>query len=194
MKFRAIPQIPRSADPAVQAVLEALKENFELMAGQRGPGDFIADQLGYTPLNKAGDTVSGPLLLPNQPAWYGNPATDYSAGGFPAGSTIMPMATLSERGGINWDISAHKYVCPKEGWYRVTWSSLQLYGFVLSLMKNGVRYHNGTHHAIGPATAYLTCACTVEVPAIAGDYIQFEGWNGGGYYKDWTRMCIEFIG
>lgn len=36
MKFRSIPQIPISADPQTKAFLAALKENFEIMAGQRG--------------------------------------------------------------------------------------------------------------------------------------------------------------
>ncbi len=35
-KFRAIPQLPQGLDPQTRAVLAALKENFEILAGQRG--------------------------------------------------------------------------------------------------------------------------------------------------------------
>lgn len=35
-KYRAVPQIPSGADPQIKAVLSALKENFEISAGQRG--------------------------------------------------------------------------------------------------------------------------------------------------------------
>lgn len=36
MKLRAIPQIPNHLDPQLRAVLLALKENIEMLAGQRG--------------------------------------------------------------------------------------------------------------------------------------------------------------
>lgn len=37
MRFRAIPQIPKGVlDPQLTRVLEALKENFEILSGQRG--------------------------------------------------------------------------------------------------------------------------------------------------------------
>lgn len=36
MKFRAIPQLPQRIDAQTRAVLAALKENLEILAGQRG--------------------------------------------------------------------------------------------------------------------------------------------------------------
>lgn len=38
MKLRAIPQIPNQLDPQLRALLLAMKENLEMLSGQRGTG------------------------------------------------------------------------------------------------------------------------------------------------------------
>ena len=75
----------------------------------------VQDKLGYTPANKAGDTFSGPLIIPNRLRvgrsiynwyqWGGNPGTSYHhikttlwAGGSPNGNSQPTMSLFHIRG------------------------------------------------------------------------------------------------
>lgn len=86
----AIPDIPPGVEPGVRRVLDAMKQRLEQLSGERGGGAPIGNgavlaamlaelavathlgytpqkYLGYTPVNKAGDTMSGPLTLSGDP-------------------------------------------------------------------------------------------------------------------------------
>jgi hypothetical protein len=133
-------------------------------------------------------TQKGAVRQPGAILFMARPTNDYSTGSMPTG--VIPMTVqLDTAAAFNSGSSA--FVAPVVGYYRVTWGGLQLPATVISLQLNGVRAYNGTHVVGG---TYTTMTQTVIVQRNVGDTIQVEGWNGGGYYRDWFEWTVEFIG
>jgi len=132
---------------------------------------------------------SGQVTIPNKPMFMGNPTTDYSSGGMPTGVIAF---TASYNNGSHYNAANSRFTCPVAGWYRVTWGGLQLQATVTSLMVNGSRTYNGNHYA-GTAPSYITMTQTVVRSFAANDFLQIEGWNGGGYYNGWYLWTVEQI-
>lgn len=65
MRFRAIPQIPKGVlDPQLTRALEAIKENFELLTGQRGNDNAVTELLGFMPASPSEIVVpAGAVML-----------------------------------------------------------------------------------------------------------------------------------
>jgi len=132
---------------------------------------------------------SGHVTMPNKPMFMGLPTTDYSGGGMPTG--VIAFTALYNNGS-HYNAANSRFTCPVTGWYRVTWGGLQLSSAVTSLMVNGSRTYNGNHYS-GTAPAYITMTQTVVRSFAANDFLQIEGWNGGGYYNGWYLWTVEQI-
>lgn len=130
----------------------------------------------------------GAVRQPGKIAFMARPTNDYSSGSMPTG--VIPMTpTLDTASAFN--SSTNAFVAPVAGLYRVTWGGLQLASAVTSLMLNGVRTFSGNHLV---TATYATVTQTVIVQRNVGDTLQIEGWNGGGYYRDWYVWSVEFLG
>jgi hypothetical protein len=130
----------------------------------------------------------GAVRQPGAILFMARPTNDYSSGSMPTG--VIPMTVqLDTATAFNSGTSA--FVAPVVGYYRVTWGGLQLASTVTSLMLNGARTYNGCHLV---TATYATVTQTVIVQRNVGDTLQIEGWNGGGYYRDWYEWTVEFIG
>jgi hypothetical protein len=134
-------------------------------------------------------TTAGRITSPNQPFFMGAPTTDYSSGGMPA--AIIPFNAIYNNGG-HFNASNNRFTAPVTGWYRTTWGGLQLPATVTSLQVNGSRVHNGNHFP--SATPYITMYTTSIRLLNAGDFLNVEGWNGGGYYNSWYLWTVELVG
>lgn len=134
--------------------------------------------------------ASGRVTIPNQPFFMGQPTTDYSGGSMP--TRVMDVTALYNNGG-HFNNSTDRFTCPVTGWYRSTWGGLQLPSTVTSLMVNGSRTYNGNHF---PAASpnYITMTQTALRYLNAGDYLEIEQWNGGGYYNAWWLWTVELVG
>jgi hypothetical protein len=136
--------------------------------------------------------ANGHVTMPNKPLFMGSPTTDYSSGGMPTGVILF---TATYNNGSHYNAVNGRFTAPTAGWYRITWGGLQLGAAVTSLMINGTRTHNGNHFATGTAGTpnYINMTQTAIRNLSAGDYLQIEGWNGGGYYSAWYLWSVELI-
>lgn len=132
---------------------------------------------------------AGRVTMPYKPMFMAKPTTDYSGGSMPTGVIDM---TVTYDNGSNFTAANDRFTAPVNGWYRTTWGGLQLPSTVTSLMINGTRTYNGNHFVTSPA--YVTMTQTAIVQLSAGDYLNIEGWNGGGYYNNWYLWTVEHIG
>lgn len=132
---------------------------------------------------------AGRVTMPYKPMFMAYPTTNYSSGSMPTGVIDM---TATYDNGNNFNASNDRFTAPINGWYRTTWGGLQLPSTVTSLMINGTRTYNGNHFVTSPA--YVTVTQTAIVQLSAGDYLNIEGWNGGGYYSSWYLWTVEHIG
>jgi hypothetical protein len=149
-----------------------------------GSNGFALNSTNYIAPNPVGY-----LSQPNKPMFMGYPTTDYSGGSMPA--QVMSITALYNNGGY-FTASNSRFTAPITGWYRSTWGGLQLPSTVTSLMVNGVRTYNGNHFVTSPS--YVTVTQTVVRQLAAGDYLNVEQWNGGGYYNSWYLWTVELIG
>jgi hypothetical protein len=131
---------------------------------------------------------SGQITMPDKPMFMGFPTTDYSSGGMPTGVIAF---TASYNNGNHYNAANSRFTCPIAGWYRVTWGGLQLGATVTSLRVNGTRMYSGNHFVSG--AAYITMTQTVVRSFAANDFLEIEGWNGGGYYNGWYLWSVEQI-
>lgn len=132
---------------------------------------------------------AGRVSMPYKPMFMGYPTFDYSGGGMPTG---VQSFTANYNNGNCFNPSNSRFTAPIAGWYRTTWGGLQLTSTVTSLRVNGSRAHNGNHWA-GSGPAYITMTQTAIRYLNAGDYMDIEGWNGGGYYSGWYIWTVEQI-
>lgn len=132
--------------------------------------------------------ASGRVTMPGKPMFMGFPTNDYSGGSMPTG--VLPF-TASYNNGSHYNSGTSRFTAPVTGWYRVTWGGLQLGGTVTSLQVNGVRTYNGNHYVNG--ASYVNMTQTVLRTLNAGDFLTIEGWNGGGYYRDWYLWTVELV-
>lgn len=135
-------------------------------------------------------TQKGAVRQPGAILFMARPTNDYSAGSMPTG--VIPMTVQIDTAAA-FNSGTNAFVAPVVGYYRVTWGGLQLNATVTSLMLNGVRTYSG-NHILGTGFSYGTVTQTVIVQRNVGDTLQVEGWNGGGYYRDWYEWTVEFIG
>ena len=135
-------------------------------------------------------TATGRVTTPNQPFFAARPTTDYSAGSMPTGVVAM---TAQINNGNCFSAATSRFTAPIAGFYKTTWGGLQLTSTVTSLMINGVRdnYPSGVHYL---GASYSTVIQSVIRLLAANDYLQIEGWNGGGYYNTWYAWSVELIG
>lgn len=139
----------------------------------------------------SGVTLNGTsITATNKPMFMGRPTTDYSGGSMP--TAIIPIESLYNNGG-HFNASNSRFTAPVTGWYRTTWGGLQIPPTVTSLMVNGVRTYNGNHFNTTTPN-YITMTQTVVRQLTAGDFLNVEGWNGGGYFRDWWLWSVELIG
>ena len=181
MKFRSVPQIPRGIDPALQAVLAALKENFELMAGQRGAGDFVIDQLGYAPVSREGDVLAGILTLaPDHPACFArdNPGVTTTT---PPLNFVVKFATAPINSGGYYDPTTGLFTCPKEGRYLVAAGFMQYPNY-----PNPCRWrvsrsgNNASGDIYQPNASFARSSTVCIVPCAAGDTLSIVANVGSG--------------
>ena len=132
---------------------------------------------------------AGRVTMPGQPYFMGVPSVDYSSGGMPAG--IMGISAIFNNGG-HFNSSNSRFTAPVAGWYQTTWGGLQLSSTVTSLMKNGSRLRNGNHGVF--TGSYITMTQTAIEYLNAGDYLNIEQWNGGGYYSSWYIWTVNLLG
>lgn len=181
MKFRSVPQIPRGIDPALQAVLAALKENFELMAGQRGPGDFITDQLGYTPVSREGDALAGLLsLAPEHPACFANWNPGVTTTTPPLNFTVKFGFVQLNTGG-HYDPATGLFTCPAEGRYLVAAGFMQNPTYPAAcrwrINRNG---DNVSGDIYQPNASYARSNTVCLVQCAAGDTLSVTANTGSG--------------
>lgn len=188
MQFRAVPQIPRQLNPALQAVLEALKENFELMAGQRGAKDFVINQLGYTPVSKDGDTLNGNLLTPQRPIFQGGlgalTGTNFSPGLVPTLSIGFTVNTTA--GTLTAEIAGRYFVTAQQ---LIGTAATAVY-FVIS--KNGAIQAHG--YSNNDETFDVRASCIVDLAV--GDVVSF--FYSGTVTSSWggahSSVCAFLLG
>lgn len=130
----------------------------------------------------------GAVRQPGKILFMARPTNDYSSGSMPTG--VIPMTVQIDTASA-FNSSTNAFVAPVAGYYRVTWGGLQLASAVTSLMLNGVRTFSGNHLV---TATYATVTQTVIVQRNVNDTLQIEGWNGGGYYRDWYQWSVEFLG
>jgi hypothetical protein len=133
---------------------------------------------------------SGRLTTPSQPMFLGRPSVDYSGGGMP--NAIIAFTSIHNNGS-HFNAANSRFTAPVTGWYLTTWGGLQLAASVTSLMKNGVRLHQGNHYNVATPT-YITMTQTAIEYLNAGDYLNVEGWNGGGYFSTWYLWSVTLLG
>lgn len=131
---------------------------------------------------------AGRVTKPSQPFFMGYPTTDYSAGSMP---TRTMDVTAYFNNGNHFNATTDIFTCPITGWYRITWGGLQLPSTVTSLKVNGSRQYSGCHCVGG---SYFTLTQTVLRSLAAGDTLEIEQWNGGGYYSGWWLWSVELVG
>lgn len=131
----------------------------------------------------------GAVRQPGKILFMARPTNDYSSGSMPTG--VIPMTVQIDTASA-FNSSTNAFVAPVAGYYRVTWGGLQLNATVTSLVLNGVRTYSGNH--VSGTLAYASLTQTVIVQRNVGDTIQVDGWNGGGYFRDWYLWSVEFIG
>ena len=131
----------------------------------------------------------GRVTTPSQPFFLGAPTNDYAGGGMPTG--FIPFTAIHNNGSC-YNAGNSRFTAPVSGWYQTTWGGLQLPATVTSLSRNGVRLYNGNHFPSG--VAYINMTQTAVVFLNANDYLNIEGWNGGGYYRDWYLWSVSLIG
>jgi len=163
LRFRAIPQIPPGVDPKTRAVLAALKENFEILAGMRGDANVVAEMLGYVPAREdAGVTCA----FHAQYSGAGGAATQ--------GNDIIYDIENFDVGG-NYNHTDGRFTAPVSGYYFFAWHGLYANATTgdlrTALYKNGggiygMRFIDDKNYAnwttfIGSGVVYLT----------AGDYV-----------------------
>ena len=149
--------------------------------------NFIKSTTGTTALTI---NSSGLISTGNNPFFMGRPSIDYSAGGMPTG--IMGIIPLINNGN-HFNPSNSRFTAPITGYYQTTWGGLQLLNGVTSLMVNGTRTYNGNHMA-GSQPSYATLTQTAVLLLNAGDYLQIEQWNGGGYFLEWYLWSVVLLG
>jgi hypothetical protein len=130
----------------------------------------------------------GAVRQTNPIVFMARPTNDYSTGSMPTG--VIPMTTILDPS-VSFVSGTNSFVAPVAGYYRVTWGGLQLASTVTSLMVNGARTYQGNHLV---TATYATLTQTAIVNCSVGTTLQIEGWNGGGYYRDWYLWSVEFIG
>jgi hypothetical protein len=133
---------------------------------------------------------TGAVTMPYQPMFLGRPSVDYSSGGMP--NAIIAFTSIHNNGS-HFNAANSRFTAPVTGWYLTTWGGLQLAASVTSLMKNGVRLHQGNHYNVATPT-YITMTQTAIEYLNAGDYLNVEGWNGGGYYSSWYLWSVTLLG
>jgi hypothetical protein len=132
---------------------------------------------------------NGRVTTPNQPMFLGQPSVDYSSGGMPTG--VMGITALWNNGS-HFNAANSRFTAPVAGWYQTTWGGLQLSSTVTSLMRNGVRLRNGNHGVF--TGSYVTMTQTAIEYLSAGDYLNIEQWNGGGYFSSWYLWSVTLLG
>jgi len=130
------------------------------------------------------------VRMTNPIVFMARPTTDYSGGSMPTG--VQAMTVILDPSS-SFSAATNAFVAPVAGYYRVTWGGLQLAATVTSLQINGVRQYNGNHYP-GGGPGYITMTQTAIVNLAVNNTLQIEGWNGGGYYRDWYLWSVEFIG
>lgn len=161
-----------------------------------GVGGVGADHVFQTGNNGATEAMrirnNGIITTPMLPVLRAVPTTNYSSGGMPTGVVAM---TAQINNGNHFSGATSRFTAPVAGFYRTTWGGLILASTVLSLMINGIRVTSpdGVHYA-GTAPNYLTATMTLIVQLAANDYLQIEGWNGGGYHSTWCTWNVDLIG
>jgi len=158
-------------------------------------GTFGTDYLAFGRGDGTGEAMrivsTGQVLRPLQPLFMGRPTTDYSGGSMPTG--VMAITALYNNGG-HFNSANNRFTAPVAGWYRSTWGGLQLKTTVTSLQVNGARIYQGNHFEGATSINYITVTQTVIRQLNAGDFLNVEQWNGGGYYNDWYLWTVELIG
>ena len=140
-----------------------------------GDGFFNVDSLGR-------------VTTPGQPFFLGAPSVDYSSGSMPTG--VMGITAIYNNGG-HFNAANSRFTAPVAGWYQTTWGGLQITNTVTSLMINGTRTYNGNHLI---TATYATVTQTSIDYLNAGDYLNIEQWNGGGYFSDWYLWSVALLG
>lgn len=195
MRFRAIPQIPKGVlDPQLTRVLEALKENFELLAGQRGDANPVVELLGYAPARQE-DVSSLVTRVGFDPVLF---YTEHTAVETPAAlGTLTAWTTQLNVGGGTF--SSGVYTIPAAGRYRVFVSLMLNVGVTdcgLYVKTNGVLnprifYCSGTGYPVGSGEQIFDLA--------AGDTVQLvsqfnKAWFGASLPNGPGHWVIERIG
>lgn len=174
MKFRAIPQVPSGVDAQTKQFLAALKENFELLVGQRGDAEAIVELLGYHPLDSAGGTVTGSILSPNVPAFFveSTPYPTYDQSltvGRIIGYTTYNN-TVSLNNGGHFNPANGRFTIPVSGIYRFDATHTRSNGNAsVVITKNGVQIAG---ESLSYGTDWQTAATHVVNYFDAGDYVQ----------------------
>jgi hypothetical protein len=141
----------------------------------------ITDKLGYTPVNKAGDTLSGILKLPNQPAFfaYGLPANlvaNYGGG-------AITFATTTLNTSNSWNGS--RFTAPIAGTYLFFFDAMYAHrggDFALTIWKNGsaISYNNAYGlDNVGNYEVWTSSTVSWVGTLAANDYVEFKYGSSG---------------
>lgn len=176
MKIRAIPQVPNQLDSQLRAVLLAMKENLEMLAGQRGDENPVEAVLGYEPARASSvsrlDETAGfaPVLL----------YVEHTSGETPAalGTLTGWTVQINTGGGA---FSSGVFTIPASGRYRVFVSIMLdvgvsdsgIYVKINSTLKPRIIYCSGT--------GYPTASGEQVFDLVAGDTVQLVS----QYSKAW---------
>lgn len=132
---------------------------------------------------------AGNVTKPYQPMFLGFPTNDYSGGSMPTG--VMSITAYYNNGG-HFNAANSRFTAPVAGWYQTTWGGLQLPNTVTSIMVNGTRFINGNHGVY--TGSYISMTQTAIRYLNAGDYLNIEQWNGGGYFSSWYVWSVTLLG
>jgi hypothetical protein len=164
MKFRAIPQIPPGVDPKTRAVLAALKENFEILAGMRGDSNIVAELLGFTPARAEEEPWPAFHVTASPYPGIDQACTVDRIIGYTTGNNTVRLNS-----GDHFNPANGRFTAPEDGLYRFEATfSRSIGNAAVSLAKNGTAV---AADSLSYGTDWQTSVTFAVLPLVKGDYV-----------------------
>lgn len=198
--FQAAPFVFTQSSPEDDVVIE-----FEATAG--GGTKTVSRVRGYT---GSTDFPYEPRLIAQEldivtrkvpVSFYARGVTTYAKSGA-ASYSLLPFLAVGRDSGFCYDTATSRFTAPVDGEYHFEASAVQtgtVGGPALAFYKNGVFHGNGlnygaTEDAILYGVAYNGATASINIPLVAGDYVQVYQRNNNDVSQTIDGSRSKFLG